>query len=67
LIYDRRWRRHLLFDLTADPGETREIGTERPDRLSELAARLHTWKRVQFEYYQDSSIHTSAYAPILAD
>jgi arylsulfatase A-like enzyme len=33
-----------LFDLAADPGESRNLAAERPERVAELRGRLHAWR-----------------------
>jgi arylsulfatase A-like enzyme len=40
LIEDRLTGRLRLFDLAADPGETRDVSGERPERVAALRARL---------------------------
>jgi len=35
--------RHELYDLLADPGETRDVAGERPDQVAEMARRLEDW------------------------
>ena len=32
-----------LYDLSADPGETRNLAAERPELAAELGARLEAW------------------------
>jgi arylsulfatase A-like enzyme len=39
---DGRWR---LFDLAADPGETRDLASERPELVARLAAEYDAWAR----------------------
>ncbi len=34
----------LLFDLVADPGETRERGGDYPDQLAAMSAELGQWR-----------------------
>ena len=34
-----------LFDIAADPGETRNLSAERPERAAALRDRLHAWRR----------------------
>lgn len=33
-----------LYDLAADPGETRDLAATRPERCAELRSRLHAWR-----------------------
>ncbi len=37
------WDRTVLFDLDADPGETRDVKAEHPDVVAEMQERLITW------------------------
>jgi len=37
--------RALLFDLVDDPGETRDISAQEPERAAELSRRLEQWRR----------------------
>lgn len=39
---DGRWR---LFDIAADPGETRDLARERPELVARLAAEYDAWAR----------------------
>ena len=41
------YRAHLAipFDVVADPGETRDLATSRPDLARELQERLRAWRR----------------------
>jgi arylsulfatase A len=34
-----------LFDISADPGETRDLADQMPDKVKELQLRLHTWQK----------------------
>lgn len=34
-----------LFHISADPGETRDLSEQMPDKVKELQARLHTWQK----------------------
>jgi arylsulfatase A len=34
-----------LFDLEQDPGETRDLAAEHPERTQALLARLRQWRR----------------------
>ncbi len=38
--------RDLLFDLAADPGETRDLAGERPELVARLRAELAEWRRM---------------------
>jgi arylsulfatase A-like enzyme len=37
--------RHRLFDLSFDPGETRDLAAERPGRVDDLRAAVEAWLR----------------------
>jgi arylsulfatase A-like enzyme len=37
--------RYALFDLAADPGETRDLAADRPDQVYAMAQRLLEWRR----------------------
>lgn len=67
LIYDERKGEYLLYDLTSDPGETSDIADLRPALAKELAHRLHTWRKLQIDYYLDAELQAREYPPILAD
>ena len=67
LIYDERKGEYLLYDLASDPGETSDIAGLRPALAKELAHRLHTWRKLQIDYYSDAGLQGRAYPPILAD
>jgi arylsulfatase A-like enzyme len=67
LIYDPRASRYLLYDLRADPGETRDLARERPELRNRLAAELLTWMTAQVEYYRDEQRHRVSYPPHLVD
>jgi len=47
LVNGRKARRSLLFDLEADPGETRDLSYAEPERAAELAAQIATWSQVE--------------------
>ena len=34
-----------LFDLAADPGETKDLSHEKPDVLANMKARWNAWRR----------------------
>jgi len=57
----------FLYDLVADPGETRDLATERPDIADALRLRLDTWASRQFEYYRDSRLQRATFPPRLED
>ncbi len=67
LIYDYRRDRYWLFDLRADPGETREVSSQYPDRARELAVRLDTWRKAQLDYYRLPRLYRHSYPPVLGD
>lgn len=67
LIYDAEERRHLLFDLCADPGETRDLVGERPQLVERLSRSLQGWRKIQIEYYADWEAQQRYYPPVLRD
>jgi arylsulfatase A-like enzyme len=67
LIYDERKQEYLLYDLTSDPGENSDIADSRPALAKELTHRLHTWRKLQIDYYSDTGLQGRAYPPILAE
>jgi hypothetical protein len=67
LIYDERKQEYLLYDLTTDPGENSDIADSRPALAKELTHRLHTWRKLQIDYYSDTGLQGRAYPPILAE
>jgi hypothetical protein len=67
LIYDERQREYLLYDLASDPGEKSDIAGARPAVAKELAQRLHTWRKLQIDYYSDAGLQSRVYPPILVD
>ena len=40
-----------LFDVVADPGESRDLRTDKPEMAAELAQVLGQWRRRQLAYY----------------
>jgi arylsulfatase A-like enzyme len=67
LVYDERQREYLLYDLASDPGENSDIAGSRPALAKELAQRLHTWRKLQIDYYSDARLQSRAYPPVLVD
>ena len=67
LIYDYRRNRYWLFDLRADPGETREVSREYPKKARELMVWLDTWRKVQLDYYRLPRFYRHSYPPVLAE
>ncbi len=65
LIYDARRKWYVLYDLAADPGETRSVADERPDRVRELARCLNAWRKAQLEYFADRFAFDREYPPVL--
>jgi arylsulfatase A-like enzyme len=64
LIWDVPEKRFLLYDLAADPGETRDVAPERPDEVRQLGARLRAWFEAQVAYYADEARQAREYAPV---
>ena len=67
LIYDVRRDSVMLSNLALDPGETSSRAEEEPQAVSELLARLQTWRRHQLDYYGDIGLHRRVYPPVLED
>jgi arylsulfatase A-like enzyme len=67
LLLTERDGSRLLFDLTRDPGEKRNIATSRPDLVDSLTNRLQVWRTEQLNYYQDVARQAREYAPVLQD
>lgn len=66
LVYDAQFRRYSLFDLSADPGERRDISEDSPARTRELRHLLAAWYEAQVEYYRDPARHLRFYPPVFA-
>lgn len=45
VLYDIANESYRLFDLVADPGETRDLAGEEPRTLNRLQHQLHAWER----------------------
>ena len=45
LLVDKAGGKRVLYDLAADPGETRDVAAEHPDRVGELRRHLVGWRR----------------------
>jgi arylsulfatase len=67
LIYDELQQQYSLYDLNSDPEENFNIAPSKPTLLRELARRLLTWRKQQIDYYNDKTLHSREYPPILAD
>jgi len=67
LIYDEWKENYLLYNLTSDPAEKIDLAAAQPEVLKDLARRLHTWRKLQIDYYADTSRQTREYPPILQD
>jgi arylsulfatase len=67
LIYDQYQRQYSLYDLQYDPGERNDITASQPSVVQELSKRLLTWHKQQIDYYNDATLHSREYPPILAD
>ncbi|OFV94081.1 MAG: hypothetical protein A3G76_07635 [Acidobacteria bacterium RIFCSPLOWO2_12_FULL_65_11] len=67
LLLSERDGVRLLFDLTRDPGEKRNIASSRPDLVDQLTGRLQVWRGEQLTYYQDVSRQSREYPPVLKD
>lgn len=67
LIYDELKQHYALYDLRSDPGENFDIAASNPTLVKELARRLLTWRKQQIDYYNDETLHSREYPPVLAD
>jgi arylsulfatase A-like enzyme len=67
LIYDEWKENYLLYNLTSDPAEKIDLAAAQPGVLKDLARRLHAWRKLQIDYYTDTSRQTREYPPILQD
>jgi arylsulfatase A-like enzyme len=67
LIYDEWQQQYFLYDLNSDPGEQIDIAPAKSSTVKELARRLHTWYKLQIDYYTDKALHSREYPPIIAD
>jgi arylsulfatase A-like enzyme len=61
--YDRATQREVLFDLTDDPGETRNLNAAEPERARALRSVLFRWRANQLAYYHYPFYYTSYYPP----
>lgn len=60
--------RHELFDLSQDPGETRDLAAAQPERVMQLARRLAEWQgRVGAQWPLSNPDHQAAPLAPLAD
>lgn len=66
IIYDYWYDAYLLFDLTRDPGEKRDLAREEPGRLRVMATELRAWERAQLEYYASPELMRTTYPPVLS-
>ena len=64
-LHDLDRNMSVLFDLRADPGETRNVMAEQPETAGSLATLLTTWRARQLAYYQNTSEHRNWYPPVL--
>jgi arylsulfatase A-like enzyme len=67
LHYLVREQRLILNDLAADPGETMDLRTTRPEVLQDLARRLQRWRDEQLAYYADAARQAREYPPVFRD
>lgn len=63
LIHDSRLGRCFLYDLVRDPGERRDVLSERPAVARDLKARLAAFRRAQLDYYENRFVHGREYPP----
>ncbi len=67
LIFDVLEQRNLLFDLSRDPGEIRDLSNSMVELTQVLQSRLHTWYELQVGYYEDHQRMIREYPPVIAD
>jgi arylsulfatase A-like enzyme len=65
LVVDKDSETTRLYDLAADPHETKDLAIERPMRVKALRARLDSWRAAQLGYYKDPVQQSVSYAPKL--
>ena len=63
LLLDLRHSTRLLFDLRADPAETRDVGDANPAQRDALERLIATWWTTQLDYYRSPERMASRYAP----
>jgi arylsulfatase A-like enzyme len=66
LIYDLKEDQYYLYNLEADPGETRDLSGERQDVKMSLACVLGAWCKSQLDYYGDRARLATEYPPVLS-
>jgi len=66
-IYDLEEKSGLLFDLSRDPGETRDLSSVMPELAEALETRLYAWYESQISYYEDRFRMQREYPPVIAD
>jgi arylsulfatase A-like enzyme len=67
LLFSQRGSQFFLYDQVRDPGEQRDMISERLDLLADLAPRLIAWQEEQLNYYADRARHAREYPPVLED
>lgn len=67
LIRDGDTGGSVLYDLKADPGESKDAAPAHPEILKELKRRLSGWRRAQLEYYENPWRQRCEYPPVLVD
>lgn len=65
LVVDKDSEQTRLYDLASDPGETKDLVLQRPQRVKALRARLDSWRAAQLGYYKDPVQQSVSYAPKL--
>jgi arylsulfatase len=64
LVHEMLSRRYRLHDLKNDPIEKFNLVEKEPKVFSDLANRLHSWEKMQIDYYSTTRLHTREYPPI---
>lgn len=54
LIYDLKKNKGALYNLERDPGETRDIAAEQPERAAELGRHLRQWLQIAKPRWPDA-------------
>jgi arylsulfatase len=67
LIYDQKENKYFLYDLKNDPAEKKDLFNPKRVKDLTLVNRLHAWRYIQLNYYQNPKQYRHEYPPILID
>jgi arylsulfatase A-like enzyme len=67
LLFNEFDGRYFVYDLTADPGEKKNLASSRPDLVAEYGERLRFWRSEQLSYYADVPRQSREYPPVVKD